>query len=126
VGARCRDCADARRLPTFQVRSTHFLKAVGTAFGLAIVCGIAWGVIKGLWPSIYLNLLLALGAGYVIGEVTSISVNRKRGPLLATIGGAGVFLSYVISILSPWGFSFHLFDLAALALGIFVAISRLR
>jgi hypothetical protein len=69
-------------------------------------------VIKGLWPSIYLNLLLALGAGYVIGEVTSISVNRKRGPLLATIGGAGVFLSYVISILSPWGFSFHLFDLA--------------
>ena len=129
VGARCPDCADERRLPTFQLRSRHYLKAAGTALGLAVLCGIAWGVIRGLMPFIYLNLLLALGAGYLIGELTSLSVNRKRGRALMVIGGSGVFLSYVISVLFR-GFSFHPFalavNLAALALGIFVAISRLR
>ena len=90
-------------------------------------------------PFFYLNLLLAPGAGYAIGEVVSLSVNRKRGTGLAVVGGIAVVISYIFSL---WfvsfllGIPFHLvfnfglftilYHLIALALGIFVAITRLR
>ena len=89
-----------------------------------------------LVPFFYLNLLLAPGAGYVIGEVVSLSVNRKRGTGLAVVAGITVVISYLISsirffqgmILFSFSSSpFHLIlALLALALGIFIAVSRLR
>jgi hypothetical protein len=97
---------------------------------MAIVCGIVWGVITGLVPFFYINLLLAPAAGYAIGEVVSLSVNRKRNRGLATVAGIALAISYLVNILSFGGLPFGLFnillDLLALALGIFVAITRLR
>jgi len=126
VGARCPDCARLYRLPTYRVSTKYYLRAVGTGLGMAIVCGIAWGVVGRLVPFFYLNLLLAPGVGYAIGEVVSLSVNRKRGTGLAVVAGIAIVISYLVSILVPWGFSFGLLDLLALALGIFVAVTRLR
>ncbi|HUV56405.1 MAG TPA: hypothetical protein VMV84_04150 [Dehalococcoidales bacterium] len=133
VGARCPDCAKLYKLPTYQVSATYFLKAIGTGAGMAIVCGVIWGVVRGLVPFFYLNFLLAPAVGYAIGEVISLSVNRKRGAILAIIAGVAVALSYVVSILSPWGLSINLvsimhliLDIVALGLGIFVAVNRLR
>jgi len=99
---------------------------------MAIVCGIVWGAIGSVLGSFFLNLLLAAGAGYAIGEVISLSVNRKRGTGLAVIAGIAVAISYLVSIFVPWGLSFSLnplflvINLVALALGIFVAVTRLR
>ena len=133
VGARCQDCARLYKLPTFKVTTQYYLRAVGTALGMAIACGLIWGVALGLMPFFYLNFLLAAGVGYAIGEVVSLSVNRKRGTGLAIVAGIAVAISYLVSILSPWGVPFVLFnilylviDLLALALGIFVAVTRLR
>ena len=130
VGARCPDCARLYKLPTYRVSAKHYLRAVGTALGMAIVCGVVWGLIGSFVPFIFLNLLLAAGAGYAIGEVVSLSVNRKRGTGLATIAGIAVAISYLVSLLLPWGLpfglSFHFLDLLALALGIYVAVTRLR
>ena len=126
VGARCPDCSKLYKLPTYRVSAKYYLRAVGTALGMAIVCGIVWGVVRGLVPFFYLNLLLAPGAGYAIGEVVSLSVNRKRGTGLATIAGIAVAISYLVSLLLPFGLSFHFLDLLALALGIYFAVSRLR
>ena len=131
VGARCPDCAKLSKLPTYRVSTQYYLRAVGTGLGMAIVCGLVWGVVIGLVPFFYLNLLLAPGFGYAIGEVVSLSVNRKRGIGLATVAGIAVAMSYLASILLfPWGFPFSLFnlvlDLIAVALGIFVAVIRLR
>ena len=126
VGARCPDCAKLAKLPTYRVSTKYYLRAAGTALGMAIVCGIAWGVVRSLVPFIFFNLLLAAGVGYAIGEVISLSVNRKRGTGLAVVGGIAVVISYLVSIFSPWGLSFGLLDLLALALGIFVAVIRLR
>ena len=134
VGARCQDCARLYKLPTYRVTTTYYLRAMGTGLGMAIACGIVWGLIGGkadylsnVVPFFYLNLLLAPGAGYAIGEVISLSVNRKRGRGLAIVAGIAVVISYLFSILVPlWWLSFHPFDILALALGIFVAISRLR
>ena len=133
VGARCPDCARLYRLPTYQVSTQHYLRATGTGLGMAIICGIIWAVISGVVPFFYLNLLLAAGAGYAIGEVVSLSVNRKRGTGLAIVAAIAVVISYLVNILSPWGLSFNpsnilyvLLDLLALALGIFIAVTRLR
>ena len=83
VGARCPDCAKLYKLPTYRVSTKHYLMAVGTALGMAIVCGAAWGAIDWAIPFFPLNLLLAPSAGFAISEVVSLSVNRKRGTGLA-------------------------------------------
>jgi hypothetical protein len=93
---------------------------------MAIVCGIVWAVVGGVMRFPFLNLILAAGAGYAIGEVMSLSVNRKRGTGLAVIAGGALVASYLVSMFLPWGLRFGLFDLLALALGIFVAVTRLR
>ena len=130
VGAKCPDCAKLGKLPTYRVSTKYYLRAIGTGLGMAVVCGIVWGVIIGLVHFFYINLLLAPGAGYAIGEVVSLSVNRKRGKGLAAIAGIAVAISYLVNILSFGGLPFGLFnillDLLALALGIFVATTRLR
>ncbi len=139
VGARCPDCAKLYRLPTFRVSTKYYLRAVGAGLGMAVVCGAVWGVVAGLVSFFYLNLLLASGVGYVTGEVISLAVNRKRGRWLAAIGGIAVAAGYVVSLWSasvPFGMPFQwithfgmvniIVDLIALALGIFMAVSRLR
>ena len=139
VGARCPDCARLYKLPTFSVSTQYYLRAVGAGLGMAIVCGAVWGVIEWLIPIFSFNLLLAPGAGYAIGEVISLSVNRKRGTRLAIIAGITVVISYLFSLwfisfllrlpfswVLPFGLFNILYHLLAMALGIFVAVTRLR
>lgn len=131
VGARCPDCARLGKLPTYRVSIPYYLRAIGTGLGMGIVCGLVWGAIGWVVPFFSFNLLLAPGAGYAIGEVVSRSVNRKRGTGLAVVAGIAVVISYLISVfLFPGGLPVGLFNilyhLVALALGVFVAVSRLR
>ncbi len=139
VGARCLDCARLYKLPTYRVSTKYYLRAIGTALGMAMVTGVIWWVVRGLVPFFLLNLILAAGAGYAIGELVSLSVNRKRGKGLATIAGVAVVISYLaslwfVSLLSGiplrWVLHFNplniVFDLVAIALGIFLAVTRLR
>ncbi len=128
VGARCRDCARLYRLPTYQVSISYYLRAIGAALGIGIIGGVIWWVVDIFLP-FYLGLILAAGIGYAIGEGVSLSVNRKRSPWLAVIAGFGVVISYLVTVLLPGMFVLSLrilFDLLALALGIYIAVSRLR
>ncbi len=93
---------------------------------MAVVGGLIWGVLGSLLGFFFLNLLLAAGVGYAIGEVISLSVNRKRGRNLAIIAGFAVAISYLVSIFLPREVGFQLFDLLAIAVGIYVAVNRLR
>ena len=133
VGARCPQCARVRKLPTFRISAKHLLIAAVTGLVTAVICGVIWGFIGSLLNFFYLNLLLAAGAGYIIGEVISLAVNRKRGLPLVIIAGFAVATSYLVSIFSPWGYSFaslHILrlvmDLIAVALGIYIAYTRLH
>ena len=130
VGARCPECARLYKLPTYRVSTAYYLRAAGTALGMAIVCGVIWGVVNLFLPFFFLNLLLGAGVGYAIGEVVGLAVNRKRGRGLAAVAGAGVAISYLVSILLfsslPFGLFPILLALASVALGIFAAVTRLR
>lgn len=126
VGARCLECGRLQKLPTFNITKKYYLRAIGTATGMAFACGAVWWVVM---PFSYFNFLLAAGFGYAIGEVISRSVNRKRGRGLAFIAGVAVVVAYLVSIFPPWGFGrggFGLFGLLAVALGVWIAVSRLR
>ncbi len=130
VGARCPDCANLDKLPTYRVSTKYYLRAIGAGLGMAAVCGAAWGAIDWVIPFFSLNLLLAPAAGYAIGEVVSLAVNRKRGRGLAVVGSIAVVLSYLVVLLFfgrlPLGLFSIIYHLVALALGIYVAVTRLR
>jgi hypothetical protein len=137
VGARCPKCAGMRRLPTYEVKPQHYVRAVGFGLLVAVAVGVAWAWLREVIPlfafSLLLSILLAAGVGYAIGEVVSRSVNRKRGVPLQVIGGACFLVSYLVSHvgLSPdatllFFAHFSLYDLLVLALGMIVTIGRLR
>ena len=130
VGSRCRDCAKLYKLPTYRISPVYYLRATGAALGMAVVVGLAWGFITGLLSFIYLNLILAAGVGYAIGEVTSLAVNRKRSSWLAVVGSIAVIICYLVSIFTfgevpSLGLGLIL-DIAGLGLGISTAVTRLR
>jgi len=130
VGARCPDCAKLAKLPTYRLSAKHYLIASGTALGMALAGGIVWGLLSAFLPFIFVNLLIAGGVGYAIGEVVGRSVNRKRGKWLALTGAVAIPISYLASIpinmLFRYDAAFHPLDILALAIGVFVAVIRLR
>ena len=130
VGARCKDCARLYVLPTYRVTASYYLRAALAALLTAVVGGVLWSLVDRLIPFFYLNLLLAGGVGYGIGEVVSLAVNRKRGRGLAVIAGAAVIVSYLVNIFGlgiiPFGLIRLVLGLIGLSLGIYLAVNRLR
>lgn len=130
VGVRCAQCAGLRKLPTFKLTRVDYAKAIFVGLGVAVVAGVIWYVIRLFTPYMVLfNLLIAAGVGYGIGELTSLSINRKRGLSLKTIAGIYVVIAFAIGnqLLFPFQFilSFNFFNLIAIGIGIYLAISRL-
>ncbi|MBI4301390.1 MAG: hypothetical protein HY664_02145 [Chloroflexi bacterium] len=123
VGARCPACARLQPLPTYQVSLLYYVRAAGAGIFMGVASGIFWGILSPALPIFYFNLLVALGLGYAVGEVISLSVNRKRGRGLQVIAGACMLISYVIG----QGFiSITVLDLLVLAVAIFMATERLH
>ncbi len=129
VGIRCAECAKLKTLPTYQVSLAYYLRAIGAGVGIALVCGFAWFVLNTILPFFFLRLFIAAGAGYAIGEVISLSVNRKRGTGLSIVGGISTTLCFAIAnvVFTPWiGLMSILLSLLGLAVAIFMAVVRLR
>ena len=133
VGARCPECAALKRLPVYDISAVLYARGIAAGLITASVLGAVWPFI----PSFYvLWLLIAVGIGYAIGEVVSLSVNRKRGLGLQAIAGTSMIASYVIrSLIESMIKTPHLgfldsfvdvYVLIGLALGIVFAVSRLR
>ncbi len=124
VGARCTECARSRRLPTFEISFRRYFIASGVGLGVGAAAGIAWAMIFDLFRYLPFYLLLAAAVGYAIGELVSLSVNRKRGPILQAIAGGSMVVSFAIGY--PFLDSFNLYYVIGLALGVAIAIVRLR
>lgn len=138
VGLRCRECAQLRRIPTYHLSPAQYARAAGTALGLALVLGVGWTLVRSF--GFYLSFFAAMAVGYVVGELVSLSVNRKGGRGLQVVAAMGVFLSYLVSrmpllallvvpalavpallraLVDPFG-------LLAVAIAIYLAASRIR
>lgn len=134
VGARCPTCANLKKLPVFEIPKTFYLRAVGAGLGISVALGALWYFIaeQGLLNFIFFEVLLAIAIGYAIGEVVSLSVNRKRSRGLQVIGGVGVVISFVVRGLIDTP-SLEFFDmfldvylLVALVISVAIAVGRLH
>ena len=125
VGIRCRDCGRSEKLPTYDVQPTYLLRAVGVGIAVALIGGILWGVVyNALFGVPFVSVLLAAGVGYGAAELIGLSVNKKRGNTLAWVAGSAVGVAGLIQ-LAFFG-PFTLFGLIAVAMGIFIAVVRIR
>ena len=129
VGIRCRECGKSVPMPTYDVKRSYYARAVAVGIGVAIGGGLMWALVN------YVNLnfvglpfvgsLIGLGIGYGAGELISQSVNRKRGTGLAWIAACSVVGAFIIS----WNvesFRFGIFGLMFIAMGVFIAVQRVR
>lgn len=95
VGARCRDCAQLRPLPQYQVSGERYVRAAGAALGAALVVGCIWGLI----PSFpFLNFVVAYFAGWAIGEAVYRAAGYRLSRGLRVLAGTGALVAYAISI----------------------------
>jgi hypothetical protein len=132
VGVRCRECANLKRLPQYDISIAYAARGSGAALVVGAVAGTIWGVI----PFGLIGLIVGAGAGFVVGEAVSIATNRKVGVPVQVIAGAGVVLAFAVrgailaSSLRGWEIEDILlrdvFGYVALALAIVVAVGRLR
>lgn len=99
VGARCPECAQLRRIPTYDVPPTQYVMAIGVGIGAALVGGVAWALMAIAVP--FAGFFVSMGVGYVLGELIGQSVNRKRGRGLQVIAGVSLFVSYIVSNITP-------------------------
>lgn len=133
VGARCRECAQVRRIPTYNMSSTTFARAAAAAIAGGIVIGGMWAFFNDISRAFY-GVIAGLAIGYLIGELVSLATNRKAGPPLQAIAVGGVVVAYVVRTglllgVGSWGLRdlrSDLFGLIVAGLAGFIAAGRLR
>jgi hypothetical protein len=96
VGARCRECANVRRLPQFEISPLYLARGIGAGLVSGAVLGAVWGYLLPFGVGFFLGFLVGLGLGYAVGEAVSLAVNRKVGPQLQAAAIAGVVLAYLV------------------------------
>ena len=101
VGHRCRDCAQLSRLPVFVLTPTQGAMAVGAAFGMALLGGLAWAIVYNVGFG-FLLILIGGGIGYGVGEGISRAVNRKEAPPLAYLAGAAAAAAFLLGNVWFW------------------------
>jgi hypothetical protein len=133
VGARCRECANVRKLPQYDI--DVLLLARASAGGL-IASVVVWLVVSGL-P--FLRFFLSILVGFAVGEIMS-RLSRRRSNLALEISAV---LMVVIGFLAVevWRFagsveglasalalapSFLIATLIPVAIASFVAVVKLR
>lgn len=133
VGARCRECANIRRIPTYNMTGSTFARAAAGALVAGIGVGIVWGIFNPL-TGFFFGILAGLAVGFGVGEGVSLATNRKAGPPLQAIAIGGVGLAYLIRVgflftIGDWVFddlSVDLFGLIAAGIAAATATGRLR
>jgi hypothetical protein len=136
VGARCRDCANVSRLPTFNVTPAFFARGMTAALLSGIGVGVLWAFFTGgtNFGGIFVTFFIGLAIGWAISESVSLATNRKRGLGLQVCAVLGVALAYLVyefvgpGTASPVaeGSLRERLDILAAAVGAFFAASRLR
>jgi len=122
VGARCRDCAKLTKLPIFQISIVDYGKAVGIGLALAVGFGILWAIADSYLPGF--AFLIIVAAGYLIGELASRSIKRKRSKGLQVVSGVNVLVCFAIAF--ALGLWVTVYEIMATIVAVVLAVERFR
>jgi hypothetical protein len=86
-------------VPTYDVPSSYYLRALGAGLGTSLVCGIVAEVVPLFVPMFMVSFFLALVAGAIIGEAISRVAGHKRGRGLQVAAGVSVILGSLAATL---------------------------
>jgi hypothetical protein len=126
VGARCRDCANVRTLPTFDVTPAYFARAQSAALVSGVLCGAIWAYLLPNFWGFFFILIIGGALGWAVSESISLATNRKRGLGLQISAVMGVALAFLVKeFLGPGNFVSSL-DIVTAGLGAIFAASRLK
>jgi hypothetical protein len=133
VGMRCRECANIRRIPTYNLSAGLAARGIGAALGSGLALGIVWWIFNPI-AAIFYGILAGIVIGSAIGEAVSLAANKRAGPPMQAMAIGGIVLAYVVRTtalltVGSWAFSDVRIDLAGLiafGVGAFVASGRLR
>jgi hypothetical protein len=91
VGARCRDCAQLRKLPMFQVGPIDYLRGIGGGLAAGVAGGLAVTFIQRLVPIFgFLSIMFLAALGYAVGTAVAKSTRRKQGTWLGVVAALAV------------------------------------
>ena len=91
VGARCRDCAQLRKLPMFEVGPIDYLRAIGGGLAAGVGGGLVLIFIQRLVPMFgMLSIVFLAALGYAVGTAVAKSTRRKQGTWLGVIAAFAV------------------------------------
>ena len=91
VGARCRDCAQLRKLPMFQIGPIDYLRAIGGGIAAGTGGGLALTFLQMMVPVFgMLSLMFLAALGYGVGTAVALSTRRKQGTVLGVIAAFAV------------------------------------
>ena len=133
VGARCRECANVRRIPTYNLAGATLVRGAAGAVCAGVGLGAVWGFFNPL-TYFFFGIVAGLVIGYAAGEAVSLATNRKAGPPLQAMAVAGVGIAYLVRIGLLFAFGDWIFEdlrtdlvgLISVALAAMVAAGRLR
>jgi hypothetical protein len=121
-----------QRAPMYQLSGTYLLRAVAASAGAGAVGGFVWAFLFSFNLGIIFAILVGAGLGYLISSAMNWATNRKRGPSLQIIGGAGAILAYVVrgvlenSAKGSFDLGSDLGGLVLVAVAIAVIVNQLR
>lgn len=91
VGVRCADCAQLKRLPQHDVRPGRLVAA---GLGALLASFLGWFAILNVF---FLAWLLAVGLGFVVGDVAGRIAQRRVNRPLEVVVGAAVIVGLVVA-----------------------------
>ena len=130
VGARCPECANVQKIPTYNLPTTQLTKAIVVAIAVALALGVFFGLFQYLvsfrmvWiygPATF------VGSGWAVGEAISRVTNRKRVPALQGLAVGGYALALIVYIVVAPEFPFNgFYTLVGLVVGGTLALNPFR
>lgn len=146
VGLRCRECAQLRRIPTYDLSSRHYTLALAAGLPSATVGVILGGIFsRFIWiPLIggFMPLIIAFAVGLLTAEAISRATGYKRGVGLQVVAAISVVLGYFIGnpllllattyllvgriAIAPFWAWLNFYSIIHLLLAILAAVGRLR
>lgn len=133
-GVRCRDCAQLRRPPMYELGTQHYVRGTAAALGVGVALGLVGGLL--LPPGsrfAFFGLLLALfagsGAGSLMAEAITRATRGKRGLSVQWMAVNGMLVAGVVRLAVSGEFDMFtrdVFGLVAVGIAMAVAWGRLR